>query len=163
MTMDQLNGLDRAGFTAAVGWTFEGSPWVAERAWEQRPFADRPSMYEAMTRTVREASREEQLGLLRAHPDLGARARMSDASSGEQAGAGLDQLTPAEYDRLQAANALYRQRFDFPFLFAVRGRTQTAILAALEARLDSPWEAEFEAALVQVFGIAGFRLQDTVA
>ena len=154
--------MDLAGFVAAVGPVFEHSPWVAARAWPYRPFADLATMHDAMTRQVLDASREEQLALLRAHPDLGARARMSAASAGEQAGAGLDRLTPVQYDRLRAANARYRDRFGFPFLFAVKGSTASDILAALEARVDGTWEDEFHTALLQVFRIAKLRLEGLV-
>ena len=162
MTIDQVNRLGRSEFVEAAGWVFENSPWVAERAWAGRPFSDLPAIHEAMSQQVREASREEQLTLLRAHPDLGARARMSDASNGEQAGAGLDRLTPDEFERLHAANAAYREKFGFPFLFAVKGSTKYDILDAIERRIESTWDEEFQTALQQVFRIAGFRLQDLI-
>lgn len=155
--------MDRTAFVEAVGPVFEDSPWVAARAWPHRPFADRAAMHDVMTRQVLEASRDEQLALLRAHPDLGARARMSAASTGEQAGAGLDRLTAVQYDLLCAANARYRERFGFPFLFAVKGSTASDILAALQARVEGTSEAEFQTALQQVFRIAMFRLQDLVS
>lgn len=160
--MEEINRLDRAGFVAAVGWVFEESPWVAERAWRLRPFADPSSLHDAMVRQVIEASRHEQLALLRAHPDLGARAPMSQVSAGEQGGVGLDRLPPDEEARLQSTNARYRERFGFPFLFAVKGSTPSAIRAALESRIDATWDDEFATALQQVFRIAGFRLQDLV-
>ena len=160
MTMEEINRLDRPGFVAALGAVFEDSPWVAERAWTHRPFAGLTSLHEAMTQQVLASSRDEQLTLLRAHPDLGARARMSASSEQEQAGAGLDRLTPAQYEHLTSANARYRERFGFPFLFAVRGSTATQILAALDARVDAAPDVEFETALRQVFTIARFRLQD---
>lgn len=157
MTIEEINRMSQAEFVKALGWIFEDSPWVAERAWASRPFAD---LHATMTEQVREASREEQLQLLRAHPDLGARARMSDASVGEQAGAGLDRLTPEEFERLQTANAAYRQNFDFPFLFAVKGSTKYDVLDAIERRLRATWDEEFDTALLQVYRIALFRLQD---
>lgn len=163
LTITQVNELSREEFVEAVGWVFEHSPWVADRVWGGHPFDDRTAMHHAMTQRVREASRDEQLALLRAHPDLGARVRMSDASMGEQAGAGLDQLTPDEHARLQAANAAYLERFGFPFLFAVRGSTLRDVLVALEARLDSTTTQEFETALLQVFRIAACRLEGVVA
>jgi 2-oxo-4-hydroxy-4-carboxy-5-ureidoimidazoline decarboxylase len=162
MTIEHINRMELDAFVAAFGAAFEHSPWVAARAWPHRPFADLSAMHEAMIRQVLEASRDEQLALLRAHPDLGARARMSVASEGEQAGAGLDRLTAGQYDRLRAANARYRDRFGFPFLCAVRGSTASDILTALEARVNGTWEAEFQTALQQVFRIARFRLQDLV-
>ncbi len=163
MTMEEINRLDRPAFVAAVGWVFEDSPWVAERAWRHRPFADLSAMHAVMVRQVVEASRDEQLALLRAHPDLGARTPMSQVSAGEQGGAGLDRLSPDQEARLRSTNARYRERFGFPFLFAVRGSTPSAILAALESRVDAARDDEFATALQQVFRIAGFRLQDLVA
>lgn len=162
MTMEEINRLDRAGFVAAVGVVFEDSPWVAERAWATRPFADLPSLHTAMVGQVIQASRDEQLALLRAHPDLGARARMSAASEDEQAGAGLDRLTAHQHERLRAANARYRDRFGFPFLYAVKGSTAADVIAALEARVEATADAEFDTALQQVFRIARFRLQDLI-
>ena len=145
-------------FVEMAGWVFEHSPWVAERAWGQ--FNDLATMHQAMCEQVRIATRDEQLALLRAHPDLGTRARMSDASMGEQAGAGLDRLTPDEFERLQSANRLYKEKFGFPFLFAVKGSTKYDILEAIERRVNSNWDEEFATALEQVFRIANFRLQD---
>jgi len=97
-----------------------------------------------------------------AHPDLGTRARISAASTGEQAGAGLDRLTPEEFERLHEMNSAYHHKFGFPFLFAVRGSTKYDILQALEQRLEVPPEQEFREALRQVYRIAGFRLRDTL-
>src|ERR1700733_1010722 len=116
MTIGELNLLDRADFVAAVGWIFEHSPWVAERAWAARPFAGLEALRAAMVEQVQRASEAGQLDLLRAHPDLGARARLSPASTGEQTGAGLDNLTPDEFGQLQRLNSEYRERFGFPFL-----------------------------------------------
>ncbi len=105
LTLPDLNACTQPGFVETLGWIFEASPWVAERAWLARPFASVEELHAAMTAVVDAASPAERLALLRAHPDLGARARMSDASVGEQQGAGLDRLTPEEFDRLQRLNA----------------------------------------------------------
>jgi len=162
MTVAELNGLSRESFLAAVGWIFEDSPWVADRAWAARPFADRAQVYAAMVQAVAGATHEEQLALLRAHPDLGARARMSEASEGEQSGAGLDRLSREEYDTLLDRNRRYRERFGFPFLFAVKGSSRHDILHALERRLGAAQEDEFQEALRQVYRVASFRLEEAV-
>jgi OHCU decarboxylase len=159
VTLTDLNAAGRDRFVDALGWIFEDSPWVAERAWARRPFASIDALHEAMTGVVAAADRGEQQALLRAHPDLGMRARMSDASAGEQAGAGLDRLTEAEFAKLQQMNMAYRERFGFPFLFAVKGSTKHEVLAALERRLEVDAESEFAEALRQVSRIARFRLQ----
>jgi 2-oxo-4-hydroxy-4-carboxy-5-ureidoimidazoline decarboxylase len=159
MTIGDLNACDRGSFVTALGGIFEESPWVAERVWERRPFSSVEQLHAAMIAVVQAAPRAEQLALLRAHPDLGARARMSEASAAEQAGAGLDRLTPAAFERLQRLNAAYQEKFGYPFLFAVKGSTTDEILAALEARVSRNAEEELAEALRQVARIAQFRLQ----
>jgi len=160
MTVAELSTSDRTAFVSALGWIFEESPWVAQRAWERRPFASLDELHVAMVKVVADATEVEQLALLRAHPDLGTRARVSDASTGEQRGAGLDRLTPDEFARLQRQNTDYRSRFGFPFLFAVKGSTKHDVLAALEARGRRTREEEFAEALQQVYKIARFRLEE---
>jgi 2-oxo-4-hydroxy-4-carboxy-5-ureidoimidazoline decarboxylase len=160
MTLAELNASSQSCFVDTLGWIFEASPWIAERAWASRPFASVDDLHGAMTSAMSDASPDERLALLRAHPDLGTRARMSDASVGEQHGAGLDRLTPDEFDRLHRLNAAYRERFGFPFLFAVKGSTTHDVLAALERRLDEDSEQEFAEALRQVSRIAMFRLEE---
>lgn len=162
MTIAEANELRREVFVAAFGWIFEHSPWVANRAWQHRPFADREALFRAMVREVEAAGREAKLTLLRAHPDLGERARMSDASLGEQSSVGLDRMSVGDYKRLQTLNRAYREKFGFPFLFAVKGSTVADILKALERRLEGPPEDEFQEALAQVCQIASFRLRDAV-
>lgn len=170
MNIEEVNRLDSGGFAAALGWVFEGSPWVAERAWVMRPFASLDALHRAMVTQVEKASADEQLALLRAHPDLGARygalpsgQPLSEASSREQSGAGLDSLTASEAERLRALNAGYFDKFGFPFVIAVKGRTKRDILDALERRLTSPRDEEQREALKQVFQIARFRLEDAIS
>ena len=162
MTLEELNAQDRAAFVSAVGWVFEQSAWIAERAWNRRPFASLGDLHGAMISQVRSATLDEQLGLLRAHPDLGTRAALSSASAAEQSGAGFDRMTAAESERFSALNAAYRDKFGFPFIYAVRSGAKHDILNALESRLLSDREAERGEALEQVFRIARFRLEDVL-
>jgi 2-oxo-4-hydroxy-4-carboxy-5-ureidoimidazoline decarboxylase len=162
VTIAELNACDRQRFADLLGWIFEGSPWVAARTWPRRPFATIAELHAVMVGEVMAATGPEQLALLCAHPDLGTRARMSDASAGEQAGAGLDRLSRDTFDRLQHLTAAYREKFGFPFLMAVKGRTTADVLDALEARLDRSSEEEWAEALSQVGRIAGRRLHDLV-
>ena len=158
----ELNSLDSRGFVEAIGWVFEDSRWVAARTWASRPFSCLESLLSTMIAEVEAASEEEQLNLLRAHPDLGARVRVGTASAAEQAGAGLDSLTEDEFHRIRALNSAYRQKFGFPFLFAVKGSTKTDILRNLEQRMDQPPDVEYREALRQVYRIAEFRLREAV-
>ena len=174
MTLIELNAIDRCAFTTALGGIFEDSPWVAERAWEMRPFSTLDGLHEAMTSVVLSAPAQEQLALLRAHPDLGAvrpkpdttdgsASAISEASIREQGGAGLDRLTSDEFGRLGALNAAYRDKFGFPFLYAVKGSTKHDVLNALERRLLATRDGEHNEALRQVFRIARFRLEELIS
>jgi len=162
VTLSELNAGTRAAFVAALGGIIEESPWVAERAWAHRPFESLDALHAAMIDALAAAGADAQVGVLRAHPDLGARARMSDASVGEQAGAGLDRLTPEEFARLHELNGDYRRTFGFPFLLAVKGATKQHVLDALERRRHSTRDEEFAEALRQVARIARFRLETLI-
>ena len=161
-----INGMDRAAFVARFGGVFEHSPWVAERAWERRPFADRGALHTAMAACVREAAPEEQTALIRAHPDLVGRAaregRLGAASASEQAGAGLDRLDPAQAAWFEERNRAYQERFGFPFIICVRANRRQAIMDGFETRLRHSLEQEKAAALVEIEKIAAFRLADLV-
>jgi 2-oxo-4-hydroxy-4-carboxy-5-ureidoimidazoline decarboxylase len=165
-SLETLNRLGRDEFRRVLGGVFEQSPWVADRAFDRRPFASLEALHEAMAQVVRGASREEQLALIRAHPDLAgkaARARaMSAASVAEQSSAGLDQLTEEEYARFERLNGAYREKFGFPFVIAVRQRSKDAILAAFETRIRNGLEDEVRAALAQIAQIARLRLDALV-
>lgn len=154
----------RDAFVARFGAVFERSPWVAQRAWERRPFADTDALHAAMVAVVETAGSDEQLALLRAHPDLAgklARAGALDAhSAAEQAGLGLDRLPAAEYERFDALNRAYRARFGFPFIVAVRRHDRASLLAAFQRRLEHDPATERRAALAEVAAIARLRLSD---
>jgi len=163
----EINRMSPHDFRRALGEVFEGSPWIAERALAARPFASREALHEAMVRVMRDASREEQITLLRAHPDLAARAgrasALSAASRAEQSGAGLDRLSDHDYERFGQLNARYQARFGFPFIIAVRKHDAASILAAFERRLHHPVDAEIETALSEIADITRFRLTALVA
>jgi 2-oxo-4-hydroxy-4-carboxy-5-ureidoimidazoline decarboxylase len=162
MQIAELNALDRDSFVKVLGWVFENSPWVAARAWAGRPFLNADSLHSAMTAEVEKASEAEQLALLRSHPDLGTRARIGSASAAEQAGAGLDSLTEEEFKQLHRLNSVYKAKFGFPFLLAVKGSAKIDILYSLEQRIGHSRDIEYHEALRQVYRIAEFRLRGTI-
>ena len=151
---------DQKEFLEQAGWVFEHSPWVAERASAGAPFASTKAMHAAMVEVVEQATQVEQLALIRAHPDLGARAKMSEASVDEQAGAGLNQLTAEEFETLHRMNTEYKNKFGFPFIYAVKGSTKHDVLRALAARIGNTLEDEHRTALQQIARIAWFRLEE---
>lgn len=165
-TLAQLNSLARAAFTAALGHLFEHSPWVADETWAQRPFADAGALHAALCATMRAATPERQLALIRAHPDLAGRLarqkQLTAESTREQAAAGLDALADAELTEFTRLNDAYRARFGFPFIICARLNAKAAILAAMQARIANPPAAEHAAALGEIEKIARLRLDDVL-
>lgn len=158
--------LDKAAFVAAYEDLYEHSPWVAERAWQRGlgPLQDSPAgLAELMAQVLRDTDPASQLAVIRAHPDLAGKAavagELTQASTREQAGAGLDQCTPEEMARLERLNAAYRTRFDFPFVMAVKGSDRHAILDAFATRLKNTPDEERRTAVDQINRIARFRLE----
>ncbi len=166
ITLQELNALPVEKFVMHLGAVFEHSPWVAERAAAARPFNSREQLLDAMCKVLEQASAEEQLALIRAHPQLGARGRkraqLTEHSSNEQRRAGLDACTDEEFARLLQLNDAYMRKFSFPFILAVRGHNPDSILASLASRLSNDVEAERRAALAQIGLIGGYRLEDLV-
>ncbi|MGB3294580.1 MAG: 2-oxo-4-hydroxy-4-carboxy-5-ureidoimidazoline decarboxylase [Phormidesmis sp.] len=159
-SIDQTTQMEQAEFVSLFGAVFEETPEIAEQAWAARPFADVADLHGAMVAVVEQMRLDEQLALIRAHPELGSKAKMADASVQEQASTGLDRLSPELYERLQALNATYQEKFGFPFVMAVKGRSRDSIFAALEARLKNERVDEIARSLHEITQIARFRLDD---
>jgi len=164
VSLDQVNSLSHEDFVATFGDIAEHSPWVAEKAAAERPFADRRAMAEAFIDALLTAGEPEKLALIRAHPDLAGRAAiagdLAEESKREQASAGLDQLTDDERARFSALNEAYQARFGFPFVMAVKGRSKDEIMAAFERRLQHDRARELRTALEQIERIALLRLNE---
>lgn len=163
ISLADVNAMTPSAFLAAFGDVAEHSPWVAREASAFRPFATRDEMIRQFATALRGANRGAQLDLIRAHPDLANKARLTADSTREQAGAGLDSLGSGDFARFTSLNTRYRERFGFPFIFAVKGANAQMILESFEARIGNSPEAEFEMALAQICRIFRFRLEDRVA
>jgi 2-oxo-4-hydroxy-4-carboxy-5-ureidoimidazoline decarboxylase len=162
MTLDELNARDHRGFMLALEGVFENSPWIAEAAWQRRPFPTFEALYRALIDALRGANGEAQLALIRAHPELSGRVEereLTRDSRAEQSGAGLNHCSAAEALRLGELNRAYRERFGFPFVIAVKGIDRAAILARFAERGKRDRATEFEEALQQIERIAWLRLE----
>ena len=162
-TVVEVNALTAAEFEKAFGDVAEHSPWVARNAAGDRPFVSRESMIRAFREAVLSASETAQMALIRAHPDLATKAKLTDDSTREQAQAGLGMLSKEEFARFNHLNDFYKSKFDFPFIFAVKGATKQQILASFAERVNHSKEDEFAMALEQVCRIFRFRIEDRVA
>ncbi|MEA9883076.1 2-oxo-4-hydroxy-4-carboxy-5-ureidoimidazoline decarboxylase [Xanthomonas campestris pv. raphani] len=160
MSVIDANALDTAAFVARYRALFEHSPWVVERAARRRPFDD---VFGGLMQVVYDASPDDQLALIRAHPELAGKAAidrtLTAASAAEQASAGLDRLDEDEFHRFHVLNHAYRQRFGFPFVICVRLQDKAGILAELQRRLDASRNDEIATALAEIGKIVHLRLE----
>ncbi|PPE71415.1 2-oxo-4-hydroxy-4-carboxy-5-ureidoimidazoline decarboxylase [Caldimonas thermodepolymerans] len=169
LTLDRLNAAAPDEFVALLDGIYEHSPWVAQAAAPMRPFRTLAQLKRALVVAVREAGRERQLALIRAHPELAGKAavagELTAESTGEQSRAGLTHCTPEEFARLQQLNADYNAKFGWPFILAVRGPrgtglTRAEIIATFERRLANHPDFEFAECLRNIHRIAEIRLND---
>ncbi len=162
----ELNEYD---FIQVFGGVYEHSPWVAEQT-RQRGLDESHDVVEvlaiALANTVDAADAAQRLALIVSHPDLAGRAaqrgELTSESTTEQASAGIDQCNEEEFERFQKFNAAYKEKFNFPFVMAVKGSNRHIILAAFEQRLENDYQAEFNRAISEIHKIARFRLDDIV-
>ncbi len=154
--------MELAEFVGELGGIYEHSPWVAEAAWRAGPFSTLEQLHDAMQQAVRQAASEQQLALVQAHPMLGTAklGTLTPSSLAEQSGAKLDQLSAQEKAEFARLNTAYQQRFNFPFIIAVAGRTREDILEAMRERLANSREQEFEKCLQEIGQIAKHRLRN---
>ena len=148
MTLDEARGV------------FEHSPWVAERAWRKQPFASVDALHAEMMAVVRAASREEQLGLIRAHPELAGGETLTASSTGEQGRLGFDRLSRAEHEQMRELNREYREKFGFPCIVALRlHAARDGVMKEMTRRMKNDKEAEIRNALEQIGHITRGRLE----
>lgn len=162
MDLQTLNQLPEQAFLSAIGGPLEGETWLASRVIRHRPFHTVQALIDAFEAEILAASPEEQIRLLNSHPELAAKVELSPMSEQEQAAAGLNQLTQAEYDEFKAQNRAYRERFGFAFVICARENTKHSILAAFRQRLTHEREAEIALGVREVFKILRLRLLDFI-
>ncbi|MGG3478637.1 2-oxo-4-hydroxy-4-carboxy-5-ureidoimidazoline decarboxylase [Peribacillus frigoritolerans] len=160
--LNSINELNKAEFIQKLGWVYEHSPWIAERSWEYKPFISVEDLKQKMEVVVQNASLSEKLQLIKSHPDLAARIDMAEASVKEQSAAGLNSLSPDEYEEFHALNNQYKEKFGFPFIFAVRGSDKTVIKAEMKRRIGLDQANELKEAIKQIHLIASHRLSDFI-
>jgi OHCU decarboxylase len=164
VALEELSSLGKSEFVARFGGVFEHSPWVAERAWQQRRFASLDELHRAMLAAVEAASREEKLGLIRAHPELAGgeavEGKLTRASTGEQARLGFNRLSKNELEQVNDLNRRYRDKFGFPCIVALKlHRDRQSVMAEMARRLKNPPEEEIRNALEQIGHISRGRLE----
>jgi 2-oxo-4-hydroxy-4-carboxy-5-ureidoimidazoline decarboxylase len=166
-TLAQINAAGETRLHALLGGVFEHSPWVAAQAYGARPFSSLDALHGAMMAVVMAAPRDQQLTLIRAHPELAGREAVAGAmtadSTSEQGRLGLTALPPAEFARITALNQAYRRKFGFPCIVALKlHASQATVLDEMERRLNNGMETEMANALAQIGHITRGRLDKLV-
>lgn len=157
-----VNEMVKSEFITTIGTVFEHSPWVAEKSWKHHPFESLEQLHADMVHEMYQADPSLQLSLLKAHPDLGTKLAISQASKQEQQGAGLSSLSEEEYFTFTTFNENYVEKFNFPFIMAVKGQSKETILDQMKERQYHHYESEMITALNEVSKIAKFRLIDMI-
>ena len=160
--INKINKLPKSEFIKVFANIFENAIWIAEKLYNQKPFGSFEELSSKMLDIFETAKKEKQLKILKDHPDLANKTKISSLtpdSLKEQTSAGLDQCTEKEFNEFKKLNHAYK-KFGFPFILAVKGKTKTEILNNFKARIYSDPETEFNEAIKQVKQIASLRLNE---
>jgi len=160
--INKINKLSRSEFVKVFANIFENARWIAEELYNQKPFNNFEELSSKILNIFETATKEKQLKILNAHPDLANKTKISlltPDSSKEQTNAGLDRCTEEEFNEFKKLNNTYK-KFGFPFILAVKGKTKIEILNNFRKRISSDPEIEFNEAVKQVKQIASLRLKE---
>ena len=162
LTIEQLNTVSPDESANLLEGVYEHSPWIARRAMASRPFRSLAHLKQVLAHVVSTATEAEQLGLIKAHPELAGKAMVSKTltaeSTNEQGKAGLTECTPEEFEKIQQLNSDYNARFGFPFILCIRRHTRESALQAFEQRLRNDRATELAGALDEISAITRLRL-----
>ena len=162
-TIDKINKLSRSEFVEVFANIFEKTKWIAEKLYNQKPFDSFEDLCSKMLGIFKTASKEAQLKILKAHPDLADKATVNSFtinSLTEQSNAGLDQCSEEEFNEFKNLNKAYKQKYGFPFIIAVKGKNKIEILGDFKKRIVNSVDEEFNEAIIQIGKIANLRLNE---
>lgn len=162
LRLSEINEMNRTDFAEKVGWVYENTSWISEKAWEKRPFSSVDALYKVIDEIVQQAPKQRQFDIICAHPELGTGQSINPVSLKEQTQAGIKHLSDDEYEQFKELNQKYIYRFGFPFILAVHAHNKNSILTALRNRINNTFKFEFETALKEISKITYFRLKDSI-
>jgi OHCU decarboxylase len=152
-TVGELNEVSVPTFTESVAMLFEPAPRFGAWLAAARPFTSDEDLLKAAARIAHRMAEADQVELINAHPRLGTRDRLSDASRREQGVAG-----DAVDRELAKLNAAYEKRFGFRYLVYVAGRPRETLITEFHAALARDRADELRRALEDTLAIAASRL-----
>ena len=160
--INKINKLSKSEFIKVFANIFENARWIAEKLYNQKPFNNFEALSSKILNIFETATKEKQLKILNAHPDLANKTKISlltPDSLKEQTRAGLNRCTKEEFNEFKKLNNTYK-KFGFPFILAVKEKTKIEILNNFRKRIFSDPEIEFDEAIKQVKLIASLRLKE---
>ena len=158
----KINSLDKSEFLSIFGNVFEKSKWISEKVFDKKPFKNLESFVSEIIGIYENSDNKTILEILNLHPELAVEKKLTADSEVEQSKANLKQCTPEEYDEFKKLNIEYKNKFNFPFIIAVKGKNKKEILNYFRDRINNSLEEEFIEAKKQVKKIATFRLEEII-
>ena len=161
-SIDKVNNLRKSDFISIFGNVFEKTQWIAEKAYDSKPYKNFEELFSKMMEIFENSKKERHLEILNAHPDLAIEKKLTEDSKIEQKNASLNQCTNEEFVEFRKLNNEYKKKFEFPFIIAVKGKNKEEILNNFRQRLINNINLEFKEAKKQVKKIASFRLSEII-
>mgnify|MGYP001129773399 FL=1 len=161
-SVDKVNKLSKSDFISIFGNVFEKTEWIAEKAYNSKPYKNFEELFLKMMKIFENSEKESHLEILNAHPDLAIEKKLTKDSRNEQENANLNECSEEEFKEFKKLNEEYKKKFRFPFIIAVKGKNKEEILNSFRQRITNNINLEFEEAKKQVKKIASFRLGEII-
>ena len=159
-SLDKVNNLSKSDFISVFGNVFEKTKWIAKCAYDSKPYNNFEELFAKMIEIFENSNKENHLKILRAHPDLAVKEKLTKDSEKEQSNASLNECSDKEFKEFKKLNKKYKKKFGFPFIIAVKGKNKNEILNKFKKRILNNIDSEFKEAKKQVKKIATFRLNE---
>ena len=160
ITIEKINNLNKSDFLSIFGNVFEKSDWIAEKVFDLKPFKNNEDIFLKIIGIYENSDKNIILRIFNSHPELVVEKKLTSNSKSEQSNARLNECTNEEYNEFKKLNIDYKNKFNFPFIIAVKGKHKTEILNSFKQRIQNSLDEEFFEAKKQVKKIASFRLEE---
>ena len=161
-SVDKVNKLSKSDFISIFGNVFEKTEWIAEKAYNSKPYKNFEELFLKMMKIFENSEKESHLEILNAHPDLAIEKKLTKDSRNEQENANLNECSEEEFKEFKKLNEEYKKKFRFPFIITVKGKNKEEILNSFRQRITNNVNLEFEEAKEQVKKIANLRLNEII-
>ena len=161
-SVDKVNKLSKSDFISIFGNVFEKTEWIAEKAYNSKPYKNFEELFLKMLKIFENSEKESHLEILNAHPDLAIEKKLTKDSRNEQENANLNECSEEEFKEFKKLNEEYKKKFRFPFIITVKGKNKEEILNSFRQRITNNINLEFEEAKEQVKKIANLRLNEII-